>query len=858
MIPVRLALSNFMPYRGDVPPLDFTGIHIASICGDNGAGKSSLIDAMTWALWGRTRARSDDDLIHAAESQMQVQFDFAVGTQLYRIIRKHGRPKSRKASGPSSLDLYILQPKDGAFRPISGDRIGETQQKIIDILHMDYDTFINSAFLRQGHADQFTVARPAERKAVLASILGLSTYDTLAERAKTLAGKLDDERAQLQSAIETIDRQLASRPAYEAEMARVQAELDGIDRQAAEAEARLAGLRQQREALTGKQQQLAQLDQQTEQAARGLARWQEQAGQHRQRLREYETLLARQAEIEAGYAGFVAARKSNEEFNQKLRAATGLNDKRHQLEMAVLQASQALVKAHAIAEGRISDFETTFGRLPGLRNDAQTAAAALAQLDAADTALRDSRQDAQDRLAAVRQLEADLARLQKEIAEIDDKLALLLSGSQTRCPLCGQELDSEHLALIKAKYTEDKQAKLTAVAATQADLTRGRSELARCEIELAAAEGKLKQARTAAQARASLGDQEIARALEAGSHLEKERASLGQIEEQMARKDYAAAEQQALRQVEAQAAALAYDSAEHDQVRQRLATLEQYEAPKNRLDEAARMVEPERAALARSEQAASEMAATLEADNQRKATLLKDLAVLPSVSTALAAAETEYAALGGRQKQAREALGVVRERLNRCAQLDEERREKARQFDKAVAEAGVYGELAESFGRNGVQALLIELALPELEIETNRLLARMTDNRMHVKFETQRETKKGEAIETLDINIADELGTRPYEMFSGGEAFRINFAIRIALSKLLARRAGAPLPTLIIDEGFGTQDAAGMEKLREAITSIQDDFEKILVITHIDEFREAFPARIEVVKTPDGSTIEVS
>ena len=113
-------------------------------------------------------------------------------------------------------------------------------------------------------------------------------------------------------------------------------------------------------------------------------------------------------------------------------------------------------------------------------------------------------------------------------------------------------------------------------------------------------------------------------------------------------------------------------------------------------------------------------------------------------------------------------------------------------------------------------------------------------------------------LETLDINISDELGTRSYEMFSGGEAFRINFAIRIALSKLLARRAGAPLRTLIIDEGFGTQDSHGIEKIKEAINFIQDDLDKILVITHIEELRDAFPTRIDVIKTSEGSTLEVS
>jgi DNA repair protein SbcC/Rad50 len=176
---------------------------------------------------------------------------------------------------------------------------------------------------------------------------------------------------------------------------------------------------------------------------------------------------------------------------------------------------------------------------------------------------------------------------------------------------------------------------------------------------------------------------------------------------------------------------------------------------------------------------------------------------------------------------------------------------------QAAQEESIYQELARAFGKTGIQALLIEMALPDIENEANDLLGRMTDNRMHVKFDTQEETKTGKVKETLAITIADELGTRDYEMFSGGEAFRINFAIRIALSRLLAKRAGAPLPTLIIDEGFGTQDAIALEKVKEAINSIQNDFEKILVITHMEELKDAFPTRIDVVKTAEGSTVRV-
>jgi exonuclease SbcC len=190
--------------------------------------------------------------------------------------------------------------------------------------------------------------------------------------------------------------------------------------------------------------------------------------------------------------------------------------------------------------------------------------------------------------------------------------------------------------------------------------------------------------------------------------------------------------------------------------------------------------------------------------------------------------------------------------------MEKEKERNIKEQRQVAQEKSIYDELATAFGKRGTQALIIEKALPEIEEEANRLLGRMTDNRMHLKIESQRDTKKGDTIETLDIKIADELGTRNYEMFSGGEAFRVDFALRIALSKLLARRAGAPLPTLIIDEGFGTQDSAGREKLVEAINSIQDDFEKILVITHIEELKDAFPARIDIIKTEEGSTFSLS
>ena len=168
--------------------------------------------------------------------------------------------------------------------------------------------------------------------------------------------------------------------------------------------------------------------------------------------------------------------------------------------------------------------------------------------------------------------------------------------------------------------------------------------------------------------------------------------------------------------------------------------------------------------------------------------------------------------------------------------------------------------LETAFGKNGVPALLIEQALPQIEEKANELLDRLSEGNMSIRFVTQAEykdKKRDDLKETLDIQISDSAGIRNYEMYSGGEAFRVNFAIRLALSEILAQRKGARLQTLVIDEGFGSQDAQGRQRLIEAINLVKNDFAKILVITHLDELKDAFPTRIEVEKGERGSSVRV-
>jgi exonuclease SbcC len=139
------------------------------------------------------------------------------------------------------------------------------------------------------------------------------------------------------------------------------------------------------------------------------------------------------------------------------------------------------------------------------------------------------------------------------------------------------------------------------------------------------------------------------------------------------------------------------------------------------------------------------------------------------------------------------------------------------------------------------------------------VLGALSEGEMTVQFRFQRETKAGKPRETLEVLVRPHDGEpREFAMFSGGEAFRIAFAVRLALSKLLTRRAGARLQTLVIDEGFGSQDPQGRERLVEAINVARTEFSKVLVVTHLEELKDQFPVRIQVSRDARGSTLQLS
>ncbi len=834
--------------------LDFSGIHVACLAGENGAGKSALLDAVTWALWGRSRAKRDDELVYLGndDQEMAVEFTFSLGGQTYRVFRR--RRAQKRVS--TLLDFQLRDTQEGEqWRSIAENGVRATQAKIERVLSLDYDTFINSAFLRQGRADEFTIKTPAERKRVLGEILGLDRWAVYEERAKERWRAVQAEAEVVELRLQEIEHELARRPEYEAELQAAQAAVEELSAALQETRAAYQRIERGRAELRHVEMQEAELSDRIAQAEQEIRALSDERAAREGRLAEYEDLVAEADQVEAGYIAYQRAVEQERTLGAKLRQSVELNERRMALENQLLEARRQIEMEREILGRRIAELKS---RLPdeAILAEHDEVQAQLAHLKQLSESREAARQDLTHIAEKRAELRARNESLRVEMEAIKDKL-VLLERAGAECPLCKQPLTDEHRCRLLEQFQAEGGERGDAYRANQATLKELADRARALEEQIAESDRMLRDLSALQRQAASLVER-LERGRQAAEALDQARGEIAELEQRLGEEDYAPQVRVELAQVLRQAEELGYDAAAHEEARKAVAEGQVFAERRARLASAQSEIEQERAALERLKKTEQrwdkqieEAQARREELERRKNKLHEDLEDAPAV-------EAELQHVRAREAAARQRLGASQQRLEACKALELQRADKRRRQEELSVSRSIYQELKTAFGVRGVPAMIIEAAVPEIEAEANRLLARMTGGRMHVRFDTQRETLAGEVRETLEIKIADELGTREYSLYSGGEAFRVNFAVRIALSKLLARRAGAQLQTLVIDEGFGTQDSRGRQRLVEAINAIQDDFARVLVITHIDELKDAFPTRIQVTKMSEGSVVSVA
>jgi exonuclease SbcC len=856
MIPIRLELKNFMAYR-DAPVVDLTGLHVVCLTGENGAGKSTLLDAITWALWGQARSKRDDELITQNETEMRVSLVFKEGSNTYQVVRtrKLGRVNARSKIPTSTGELGLLIEDSGSWRSLNEGRQSDTQAKIIHILNLTYETFVNSAFLKQGRADEFTLKTPGERKALLAEILSLDIWADYEERVKQEQNKLEENRSVLAFDLRQTEEEILKRPTYEQELAAAQAAVGEAQQVLARADEEMTEIERQRERVRGLRTQVARADDAQRAVQSQMKELVAEREKHRQLLAEYQEVISQRDELERCFAEYQTALKQNDELNLKLTSLVELNARKTEAEGHIADARRKLESERDMAAQLVQTLKAN-SDTSVLTEQLMRATEQLDSLKAQ----QEIRETLQRELTESREQQAELRarndELRGKMKELKARINAI-SSVAARCPTCGRDLGEDERQRLLAEWNE--QGRQWGDTFRAADDQMKKMVAARSSLEEKLTEADRSLTRLpGAQRDVSAIEDRLVRANDALAQLPPAQEALVALQGRLTEQDYAQDARAALATVTQELTELGYDAAAHRQLREvRLPQLRVYAERKEQLDRSALGIESEQRALETLALRESALADQMRKGDEVLAALRVQMAdcekVLqraPQVEATAQRARLEFFAAQRKEAEANQ-------RVQSCIALEAKRTRLQKELDTLAHKQSHLIELRTAFGKNGVPAMIIEAILPELEDSARDLLYRMSNNRMSVRFETQRQTQKGDVSETLELRISDELGERPYEMYSGGEAFRINFAIRVALSKLLANRNGAKLQTLFIDEGFGTQDTQGRERLVEAIRSIQDDFELIVVITHIEELKASFEAQIDVTKTPDGSIARV-
>lgn len=202
--------------------------------------------------------------------------------------------------------------------------------------------------------------------------------------------------------------------------------------------------------------------------------------------------------------------------------------------------------------------------------------------------------------------------------------------------------------------------------------------------------------------------------------------------------------------------------------------------------------------------------------------------------------------------------GVLQNKQKQTEQYEKKYNENLEEYNNLKKQINLYEDLQKAWGKNGIQAIIIDNILPQIEDEINKYLKILSDDKIFIKFITQKENKSGNKSETLEIIVSDSMGSRSYERYSGGQKTRIDFACHIGMSKFLAKRSGANIDLFVVDEGIGTLDDAGKQNFLDTINLLGGIFKQVMVISHIPDIVEAFDNKIIVTNDIfNGSKVNV-
>ena len=778
----RLRLVNF---RQHADTEIVFGDGITGIIGPNGSGKTSLLEALAWAIYGNAAARGDKESIRnlraKARTSVRVELEFALGSHEYKVER-----------GLNDAELH----QDGT---IVANSIREVTAKLQRVLGMTHEEFFNTYFTGQKELAVLANASRPDRAAFLSRVLGYERLRLAQERVREKRSALSHEvdgletglppRSELQKERREAEKRLtaARRTATEAETARKKAQ-DALTEEEPRWQAWVTR-RERTLSLEGDQRVAEQGVLAQRQEFQRLDKELAEALSAREELRKLEAevapitkLKAELAELDRLHQEDAARREDQAKLTELARALSGLDRRIAELAEATAAISRVEKETRKLGE----------------------------QLEAAERAADEQRANWVREQQHATNKRADLETQYKEVKEHRDAIKRL--GPEGQCPTCRRPLGPEHDVVIGVL---DRQ--------LQSIVEDGKFFKQRIE-QLANPPEALEKAETARDAlrdeslRASEREGTLRAQVAERKRLEKERGEVVKRAEQIERR--------------VAARPSGYDAQRHDAVRTELTRLEPVAlqaaalaARAGRAEVLVKEAELAERALSTREALARQLADAVKAEGFSEAKFKTARERHDRATHALRAAELLVAETRGELVGAE---GAVRETERR----ENERAARERTIAERKAELRLHHELDRAF--SDLRADLNAAMRPEIGELASAFLADLTDGRYD-----EVDLDDDYRVVVLDDGI-------PKPVISGGEEDIANLVLRLAISQMIAERAGQPLSLLVLDEIFGSLDESRRQHVLGLLRRLGDRFPQVILITHIEQVRDGLDRVIRV------------
>lgn len=896
MIPISLSLKNFLSYGPDTQTISFEPYSLICLSGKNGHGKSALLDAMTWAVWGQARkiagaTRADESLLRLSAHDMLVVFEFISNKTRYQVKREFMRSSNK---GFANVNFALLD-ESGKVVVLTGKTIRETQSIIEKTIGLDFETFVNSAFLRQGESGEFSKKSPRERKEILARILSLDQYETIKRGALEKAKHASHERELL---LQIQEKRAAEKKEYGDIDEKFQKVCDNLDTLT------------KNEVLL--KQQLTQTYHMISKIQSEHLYYKTEITKKKRLQEERVALLSQIQELRAEWKSIISTYSKTEKIEPLLQRKNEvvhivllqkeLLDNKIKVEqtLAVLKEKQNyIIRKHELQNNVLKtqyavESESLKSSIESIEEKIQTSIDECTFItkenEIHETRIKTLKENStlttkrniecaflikhfEKRIALAHRIIEKTEQYRKINQDNQKKISFLCDIRCALCPLCKQELPDE-----KRKHLHES------VEIEQQDIIRNLNRLNKLSLRLEPYPKLVNEYRKNATI--------IAHELDTiHSQINKYTVTQAQLEERKQKLLQHIGDLRTKREIFLQKQLILYndftskqtvitDDPTYNDLTDSIVTTEMsikiHEYNEKLHASACQELQQLENLIAKN--AAEKINRTIFTIKERMKTIYTFLKknneeqrkylgfadkfeALTHKLSFLTNNEHQYTAELSALQQKKERLlqekGIIETQQAQMQLLCESYLQDEKRVKILEDNVTQYTTIAQITGRDGIQALLIEQSIPEIEYEANEILARLTNNQMQLFIESVKDLKSGKTKETLDIKISDTEGVRSYDLFSGGEAFRIDLALRIGISKLLANRAGTALETLIVDEGFGSQDDEGVTLVLESFYKIQDDFKKIIIVSHLNNIKDQIPVHFVVTKQINGSTVRV-